>query len=161
MYRQRKTDRGRSGQRSSGHGWTVPVGARLWKRKRASADVFVLTERENRPLLPMWVEEMEMRMQQGRQKEKVRQKHGGKWSGKRFSSSLANVLFLHFIRRFTIARKYLWSGAMCYRLLELCVCACARVQTAGQYDCAWTFVCPLFIPYIHSRHITCCIINLY
>lgn len=24
MYRQRKTDRGRSRQRSSGHGWTVP-----------------------------------------------------------------------------------------------------------------------------------------
>lgn len=39
---------------------------RLWKKKRASADVFVLKERESSPLSPMGVEEMEKRRQRGR-----------------------------------------------------------------------------------------------
>lgn len=79
----------------------------------------------------------------GRKRDK---KHGGKWSGKRFSSSLANVLFLHFIRQFTTARKYLWSGAMCYGLQKLCECVSADRQRVR--------VCPNhYTSYIYSVHL--------
>lgn len=80
----------------------------------------------------------------GRKRDK---KHGGKWSGKRFSSSLANVLFLHFIRQFTIARKYLWSGAMCYGLQKtVWVCLCRWRERMC--------VCPNpYMSYIYSVHL--------
>ena len=158
MYRQRKTDGGRSGERSSGHGWIVSEGdtERERDREREREGGY---ERERGPLPPSLCRRerrgrtdlsrqgerrrwrwggREGGIYMEREREKKRQKtRGGKWSGKRFSSSLATVLFLHFIRRFTIARKFLWSAAMCYWSRGLgvctdrqrvCVCVCVCVS---------------------------------
>lgn len=48
----------------------------------------------------------------------------------------------------------------CVTDYEKCVCVC--LQTDREYVCVQIIICPMFILCIcHSRHIACCIINLY